>query len=145
MAAASYTVEAALLMMVILPVVTALLIFSFYLHDSALFQGVACETAAMGASLQFYEDGPFAQSGMGGQVVKGRILWSHHVSASGSVSSKASSGECGGYFSVPGWISRFWTGGSLPVLRSWERELYQPAQLIRHVQGLEEVLEYEDG
>ena len=55
-AQASFTVEAALLMTVILPVLIALLITGFYLHDRAFLQGVTTELCAMQSNLRMYED-----------------------------------------------------------------------------------------
>lgn len=48
----SFTVEASLLMTIIIPVLVSLIYGSFYLHDCAVMQGAACELAAMASNLQ---------------------------------------------------------------------------------------------
>ena len=141
---ASFTLEAALLMTFILPFLTAFLIFSFYLHDAALFQGTACETAAMGCNLQFYPGGEGFFEDPEGQKIRSRILWSGHVQAGGSASEDAFTGTCSGSFAIPGFTAEFLTGGSCQISRSWNRKKYRPASLIRRVRGLECLLEIEE-
>ena len=141
---AYFTVEASLLMGVILPVLFALLIAGFYVHDRACMQGAVCELCAMSSNLQVYygeREGLLdtRASGLSGSV----SLWARSRSYSASISEDAGEAYLAGSFPVsPGGADRF-LGRQTAVEISWYRRIYHPADLIRKVRGVHALLEGE--
>ena len=74
MAKGSFTVEAALLMTVLLPVIVSLIYTAFFLHDRTLLQGAACEVAAMGSNLSEEKDIDQILEKIKNQVMSARLL-----------------------------------------------------------------------
>lgn len=137
----SFTVEASLLMTIILPVLVALIYTGFYIHDSAILQGAACEVAAMGSNLAMEEDRESILYRKMEELKTGRLLGTREVAASLSISKTRVSVSYSGNFYVPGMIGRLLSGNSLRIEKSWSRKLYHPADEIRKIRGLQKMAE----
>lgn len=125
-----------MLMGVILPVLTALLMAGFYVHDRAKLQGAACELAARGSCLSPDAD-CMAQLGKTAQVLSGGgTMWARGVSAQASADEDRVSASAQGLFSFPGFTDALLKQGSEVCGGSWERTICHPAQLIRKVRGI---------
>ena len=139
------TVEATLLMGIILPVLTAVLIASFYVHDQACLQGSACEIASMGCNLAEYPDRAARLERLCSSLPRSRLLWSRSVQAQYTAGDDAVSGGCSGTFPVSSLIRSWWQGGPVQAGASWSRAVYHPADLIRKVRGVHELIEALEG
>lgn len=129
-ARASFTVEAALLMGIILPVLIALLLAGFYLHDRAYLQCVTTELCARESNLRLYENRSAQLAGIRDQRLGHALLWTRNASGSFSEGDDSAEAQAAGSFPVPGLAARLFGAGQLEVKASWSRRLYKPADLI---------------
>ncbi len=140
-AAASYTVEMTLLMSLILPLLVAILMAAFYLHDRALFQGTACEAAAMGSNLAVYETQSSETAAYGQKLIRHRAVWSQGASGSVSADRERAEASFSGYFRWTGFIGNVWQNTHSQPEGQWSRKIYHSAELIRKVRGVEYVVD----
>ena len=137
-AQASFTVEAAMLMCVILPVLLALLYLSMFLHDKGVLNGAAQEVAAT-ADLNRFRNGGNARlarkadqladrTGASGKAKSSVQVTDHEVSASYSASMK-----------LPGLLPKLFGKGTQDTGADVTRILPDAADTIRKIRGLEYV------
>ena len=135
---ASFTVEAAMLMCVILPVLLALLYLGMFLHDKGVLNGAAQEVAAT-ADLNRFRNGGNARlarkadqladrTGASGKAKSSVQVTDHEVSASYSASMK-----------LPGLLPKLFGKGTLDTGADVTRILPDAADTIRKIRGLEYV------
>lgn len=141
----SFTVEAALLMTLIIPVLTALLYGSFYLHDCAVMQGAACELAAVGSTLRTKPDREALMEQKRKKLLQGRLLGTRDSSMTLAVSESEVKVSCSGNFYVPGLVGRLLGEDLGRIEKSWTRKLQDPAGTIRKVRGLRAMLDAAKG
>lgn len=131
----SFTVEAALLMTMIIPVLVSLIYAAFYLHDGAVLQGIACEISAMGSNLAQEKDREDRLNRAKDQLVSSRLLGTGNKKISFELGENKISAAYSGTFAVPGLVMKFFNGNTLKIEKSWSRELYHPAESIRKIRG----------
>ena len=141
----SFTVEAALLMTLIIPVLTALLYGSFYLHDCAVMQGAACELAAVGSTLRTKPNREALMEQKRKKLLQGRLLGTRDSSMTLAVSETEVKVSCSGNFYVPGLVGRLLGEDLGRIEKSWTRKLQDPAGTIRKVRGLRAMLDAAKG
>ena len=135
---ASFTVEAAMLMWVILPVLLALLYLGLFLHDKGVLNGAAQEVAAT-ADLNRFRNGGNARlarkadqladrTGASGKAKSYVQVTDHEVSASYSASMK-----------LPGLLPKLFGKETLDTGADVTRILPDAADTIRKIRGLEYV------
>lgn len=134
-ARASFTVEASLLMAVIIPVLTALLILGFYLHDQACMQGKACEITSLAQNYLEYDDREAMLQAVSDRVSSDPLMWTGARLAQTDADDDHASAVCSGSFAVPGFLLPLFMKSSLPVQKKWQRYFYRGADLIRKVRG----------
>ena len=132
---ASLTVEAALLMGIILPVLTAIIYAGFYVRDAAFLQGATGEVAAMGSNLQLYKNGSSIAGKLSEELTASQMLRTDNLSRSLSQDEDGIRISYTGTFRIPGYISDFWQGDSLRVQASWARTYYHPSRMIWKIRG----------
>ena len=115
---ASFTVEAALLMGVILPVCVAII----------------CETAAMGSNFASRKDG--AVSKTAASISPHRLVWARNLSFSVAAGKDSVTATFSADFRVPGAIAALMTGGSIRLTGTWQRSICRPARLIWKIRGV---------
>ena len=137
-AQASFAVEAAMLMCVILAVLLALLYLSMFLHDKGVLNGAAQEVAAT-ADLNRFRNGGNARlarkadqladrTGASGKAKSSVQVTDHEVSASYSASMK-----------LPGLLPKLFGKGTQDTGADVTRILPDAADTIRKIRGLEYV------
>ena len=131
---ASFTVEAALLMGVILPVCVAIIMAGFYVHDRGVLQGMACETAAMGSNFASRKDG--AVSKTAASISPHRLVWARNLSFSAAAGKDSVTASFSADFRGPGAIAALMTGGSIRLTGTWQRSICRPARLIWKIRGV---------
>ena len=136
---ASFTVEASLLMSIILPALISLIIGGFYVHDRALVQSAACELAAMGSNLHEYDQASSKLSALKDQLTGSGYLWAGSIRGSVSVSARQSLSQVSGTFPVPALVSALLGNPSVMLKGRCVRQIYRPAGLIRKVRGAAEL------
>ena len=139
-AQASFTVEAALLMAVILPVLIALLITGFYLHDRAFLQEVTTELCAMQSNLRMYEDSASRTERVRQHRLAHTALWAGDLNGECRSSKEQAAADMTGTFTLPGIIGALLSSQS-GIHAHWERRLYDPAPLIRNARAAKYLLD----
>ncbi|MDO4476242.1 MAG: hypothetical protein Q4B59_05610, partial [Lachnospiraceae bacterium] len=127
--------EATLLMGVILPMVVAIMIAGFYIHDRSCMQSEACELAALGSCMRLYDDRETRISKRAAELSKGRLSWTGGVSASASAGETAAQGNLSGQFPIPGLIAQLWSGGQVQLETDWTYKITDPSRTIRRLRG----------
>lgn len=125
----SMTVEATLLMTVLIPLLTALIYLGFYLHDWAWIQNFARETAVhmiMGQNVEQNE------------VQKG-ILWINNINTNVSVEKEEITVKQTGSFFVPGLVTRFLTDNRLPLNYTVTKPIIDAKKKIQNWRNLEKL------
>ncbi len=135
---ASYTVEAALLMAVILPVLLALLYLGFYLHDRGVLNGAAQEIAAI-ADLNHWKESGNAHLGRSAAKLADRTGASGKASSTASASGTQASVSYSASLRLPGLLPNLFGKSTLDTGASAKRDLLRPADTIRKIRGLEYV------
>lgn len=129
----SYTVEAALLMGIILSVLVSVIYIGFWYHDKSFLQSAAYEAACV-ASLRKDEDsykiGEAAQS-----LTKGRMLGTGKLQIQSKDGTEKASVEYQGSFRIPGMIVTFFSGRKLEIRESCSMSVERPSKKIQKIRG----------
>ena len=119
----SFTIEAVLVMSVVIASLTALLICSFFIHDRAVLRSRVCEIAAAGGIQAYFSDSmPFSAS----EASKGAqhlMLRADSLQISSDSSENRISVQGTGEFSFPGYTADFLGEGTRKLDESWERNI----------------------
>lgn len=122
----SFTVEAALLMAILIPLLTTLIYMGYYLHDRVWLQNAALETAV---KLSIKEDS--ASTDWNG------MLWKEQIQKSATKQKNAVTVEVCGEFQMPGLAARFLTDGRLSLNYSVKKPVLHPKKEIQKWRNLE--------
>lgn len=134
---ASFTVEAALLMTILLPVIICLLYLGFYLHDRGVLQGTACEITASADNHQWKNQNSSKLPRQGKAAAKKRILSVRGLSGEVRISKDDVTATFTGSISLPGLIPQLIGKKKLHISESQSRRLLRPSDVIRVIRGLE--------
>lgn len=135
--AGSFTVEAALLMSLIIPVLAALIYGAFYVHDTAVLQGIVCELAVMGSNLAQEKNQEGELEKRKKELISSRFTGTGKVTVSVKSDVRKTAASGSGEFCFPGLVMKFFGGNIRKISVNWEKELIHPADKIRKVRGLE--------
>ncbi len=133
---ASFTVEASLLMTMILPLLLGIIYYGFYLHDRGVLNGASQEISAQ-ADLNHWKKSGNNRLAKSARKLEDRTGPSRKVSSSVSVSDDRASVSYTGTMSLPGILPRLLGKSTLSTSASTERMLLHPADLIRKIRGVE--------
>ena len=134
----SFTIEAALLMTLILPVLLALIYLGLFLHDKGVLNGAAQETAAC-ADLSRWKEHGNDHLDRRAKKLSDRTGPSRQVTASVTASQSRVEVSYSGRMSLPGLLPQLFGRSVLDTGASAERVFPDPADLIRRIRGLEYV------
>lgn len=137
---AAFTVEAAMLMAVILPVLLGLLYLGLYFHDKGVLNGAAQEVAAT-ADLNRWKKSGNDSLGKRAKKLADRTGPSGKAAASVSVSQHQVMVSYSASMELPGLLPRLFGKGYLDTGASAQRMLIDPSDTIRTIRGLEYVSE----
>lgn len=135
---ASFTVEAALLMTIILPVLLALIYYGFFLHDKGVLNGAAQQITAQADLNHWKKSGNNRLAKQAKKLAK-MTGPSKDVSVSVDVSENKASVRYSGKISLPGILPSLFGKSRLDTGAGADRTLLHPADLIRKIRGLEYV------
>jgi len=138
---ASFTVEAALLMTIIVPVLIALLITGFFLHDQGYLQGTATELCAMQSNLRLYDDAASQTEKVRKHRLKQGTLWSRNLSGAVQSSEEKAGADMDGTFPLPGLTGALLPGDLTDMSAHWDRRMYDPAPLIRKIRAAKHLID----
>ena len=132
---ASFTVEASLLMALILPVLIAILLAGFYLHDSASLEMTATELCAMGSNLRDYGERASVLERVKNRRLSHSLLWTRQAAGTVGSGEETVSAQLSGTFTVPGLVSSLMGTAQTQITKTWSRSLYRPAEMIWKVRA----------
>lgn len=139
----SYTVEAALLMGIILSVLVGVVYIGFWYHDKNFLQSAAYEAACV-ASLraddESYQLGEAAQ-----MLTSGRMLGTASLQTDCQNGSKKASVSFEGTFSLPGMVIAFFQKEKLQMQESCELTTERPSHRIQKIRGLLKIVQRAGG
>ena len=136
--AASFTVEAALIMTVTLPVLLSILYYGFFLHDKGVLNGAAQQIAAQADLNSWKKSGSNRLAKQAKKLTK-TTGPSRKVSSSVSASQSKASVIYKGTITLPGLLPSLFGKKKLSTGASANRTILYPADLIRKIRGLEYV------
>ncbi len=134
----SYTVEASLLMGIILPVLVGIIYMGFFLHDRGFLQCAAYE-AAVYASLHA-DDKDADVSAVAQVLAEGRTLGTRGVSVSASVDDRRADVAYEGNLQIPGMSADLFGQGALAVRSGVSLTLERPSRRIQKIRGVAKVI-----
>lgn len=133
----SYTVEAALLMGILLAFLTAVIYLGFYLHDRAFLQGAAYETAVH-ACLHI-DDGK-TKDGYAQSLIAKRMLGTRKTAAEESIGEKTVSAGYTGTFQIPGFSRGIFGQAEIAVQAKVTLSRVRPSRRIQMIRGIAKVI-----
>lgn len=137
----SYTVEAAAVIPLVFLVLAALLICAFYVHDSGVFQSMACEAGAVGSNFITEKERQKAVKEMRAQAKVSRFLGSRGISAAVSAGEQAVDASYQASYPVPGIVMRYLNRNRLSIRKSWHTDILDPAKTIWLVRGVKQLID----
>jgi len=133
----SYTVEASLLMVIIITLLTAVIYLGFFLHDRAYLQNAAYETALV-ACLNLKEDNlPAKVEDKKKEFLNGRLLGSKNVEGSAAISNHKITVYFQGEFPVPGLVMWYFCRNKLPIQAKISLSIKDPKSTVNKIHGIE--------
>lgn len=130
----SYTVEAALLMGILLSVLLAVLYLGFWYHDKNFLQNAAYE-AACTASLR-KEDETYRIQEAAVNLISGRMLGTSSLITESSNTKKTAQVLYRGKFRLPGMILAFFQDQNLDMKEGCEISVQRPSERIQKVRQI---------
>ena len=137
----SYTVEAALLMTVLIPVLMGIIYLGFYLHNSALLKNAAYETAVYGSLCHSQKESKKLVEKKKEEAVKGRLLGMQAVSGNVEIEDKKISVVYSGQMKLPGFTGSFFGGHTLALQGEASLSLLKPGKTVLRLHSLNKVVE----
>ena len=135
---ASFTVEASLLMTVMLPVLLAIFYYGFFLHDKGVLNGAAQQITAQ-ADLNNWKESGNNRLPKQAKHLEKQTGPTKNVSCNVSVSREQASVHYSGTLPLPGLIRILFGKSRLSTGAAAKRTLLYPADVIRKIRGLEYV------
>lgn len=139
----SFTAEAAVVISLSFLVLGTLMLTIFYLHDTAVFQGIVCETAAAGSNFAMEKERSEAAGNLQKDIHKNRFLGSRNLSVKKETGEKHVSVSAKAEYPVPGMLMRFLKDGKIPIVCTWNCRILNPGKTIRQIRGAELLFDME--
>lgn len=136
----SYTVEAALLMTIIIPLLTGILYLGFYLHNEAVMQNAAYELAVLG-SFQHGEEEKKMMEERKKSITGQGFLGLQDVQADADMGKKKISVKLYGTFRVPGLVMRFFCQNQMRICADAELTVTDPGRTVTRIHLLRKLIE----
>lgn len=137
----STTLEASLLMGIMIPLLIGIIYLGFFLHDKALLQGAAIETAVYASLYKSGEEKKSLCEERANMLIRGRLLGIKAPRVSVNVDTSQITVKYEGKFKVPSMILKFFYNGSIPVKVQKVHSLKEPARTIQKVRGIQQLLD----
>ncbi|MDO4522694.1 MAG: pilus assembly protein [Eubacteriales bacterium] len=131
--------EAALLMSMIVPLLTAIIYMGFFLHDRGFLQAAAHEAVCL-ASLHAEDDTDI--NGEIDRLISGRMLGSRGVKGEMEEGKRQVSVSYTGSFRIPGIVQSFFGNTGISVGTSVSLSTERPSRRISRIRGVVKVVEH---
>lgn len=141
---ASFTIEASLLMTILLPILLALIYYGFYCHDRGVLQSASCEVTAMADNLRDTKNAQNILNERAMERVQKRTVFEENAKQSVILSDENVTVTASTSIPLPGFISGLFSNGNLKISETQKRKLLHPARIIRKIRGAEYLLKGEE-
>ena len=139
----SYTVEAALLMGIILSVLVSVIYLGFWYHDKSFLQSAAYETACTASLRADSSEWKIEQAASA--LTEGRMLGTRGVQRQCENNKKAATVSFHGDFRIPGMILAFFQRDKLAIQEACTMTTERPSKKIQKIRGLIKVVQNAGG
>ena len=136
----SYTVEASIVITMVMFVLATLIICTFFIHDGATLQAVVCEAASAGSNFATEAERKEEAQEVVDGVNASRFLGSRNLDGSAALGSREATVLWNAQYPIPGFVANYLTGGKLNVRKTWTCKILNPANTIRKIKGAGELL-----
>lgn len=136
----SYTVEAAVVVSLTFLVLASLMIGAFYLHDRVVLQGFVCEMAAAGSNFMTEAERKEAMGEVKKRLNANRFLGSRGLSGNAAAGKKEAAASWQAVYPVPGFAVKYISGNLIDIRQNWTCKIPDPADTIRKVRGIGDLL-----
>ncbi len=133
----SFTVEASLIMTLLLPVLLSILYLGFCDHDKGILMGSACEITATADNMQWKSSPGKGLDKKASLLAKNHVLCTRDLKTHVSVSEDSVQVSYTGSVSLPGILPHFFGKERVNTDQKRERRLLHPSDTIRKIRGLE--------
>lgn len=137
----SYTVEAALLMVLIIPLLAGIIYLGFYLHDEAAMQNAAYELAVLGSLHYGEKDGEEIVKERKREIASQLFLGIQEVETKIHTGKKKVTADFQGSLQVPGLVMRFFCGNRLEIRGHAALSAPQPQKTVMRIHLLKKIEE----
>ena len=139
----SYTVEASLLMGMILSVLVSVIYIGFWYHDKSFLQSAAYETAC--AAILHGEETGWKTEQAARTLVDGRMLGTREVENQCQNGKKTVTVSFRGNFRIPGMILAFFQNEKMDIKETCTMTVERPSKKIQKIRGLAKVAQKAGG
>ena len=136
----SYTIEASLLMGIILPVLAGLIYIGFWYHDKSFLQSAAYEAACAASLKEDEESFRIGEAAM--ELTKGRMLGTGNLQVQSKDGEEKASVS---YFRIPGMIAAFFSSGNLEMKENCSLSVERPSRKIQKIRGIVKIVKRAGG
>lgn len=136
----SYTLEAAVIFSVMFFILGTLIFCIFYIHDCAVAQSAACEAASVGTNFIKSDERKKAAEIVKDLVDGRRFMGSRNVKQRIAVGTKDVNAVWQGTYPMPGFSTGYLFGNKFSVRGAWSAKVLDPADMIRKIKGIGDVL-----
>lgn len=136
----SYTLEASLLMVIIITLLTAVIYLGFFLHDQAYLQNAAYETALIGILNKNEENMLSVVEKKKEQVLDGRLMGTKAVRGTVEVHDQEIQVQFQGIFSFPGMVDLFFDKQKLEIDKGVCLSLQDPKRTVNKIRGVSNLI-----
>lgn len=137
----SYTVEAALLMTVILPLLAGIIYMSFYLHNVAAMQNAAYELAALASLQDDEEKRRQVAEERKREIISQAFLGIEQIQVEVELGKEKVSARLYGIFHVPGMIMRFFCENQMELCADAVLTVSAPERTVMRLQRIKKLAE----
>lgn len=136
----SYTVEAALIMSILIPLLSAVIYLGFYVHNKAVLQEAACRIVSTGSLNQTEGRASQAMEEIKQDVLGSRLIGMSGVQGDVSEGSTLNASFSGSFY-VPGLVMRFFCGNRMEITVNKSMKSVQPVKTLQKIRSIEKLLD----
>lgn len=137
----SFTVEASMIMGIVLMILVAILYASFYVHDRGVAQGIVCELAAYGNGLSWENTVEQQMEKRKKELISSRFLHTEGIKVTAAKEKDQVTAAFSGSFLIPEFVQPLFLEKEKSVEKTWKRAIYDPADTIRKIRGVKYMVE----
>ena len=136
----SYTVEAALIMSILIPLLAAVIYLGFYVHNKAVLQEAACRIVSAGSLNQTEGKGLQVMEEIKQDILGSRLIGMPEVRGEVSEGSTLNASFSGSFY-IPGLVMRIFCGKRMEITVNKSMKNIQPVKTLQIIRSIEKLLD----